>query len=66
MSFNDNVTLAAGNTVVFSVGPDGGLQNVGLNLTASSAVAPEPSTVALLCIGLLALIVFGKLKARLP
>jgi hypothetical protein len=64
VTFNNNVTLAPGNTVVFSVGPDSGLQNVGLNLTVSTeASAPEPSALVLLCIGLIALIVVGKLTA---
>jgi hypothetical protein len=62
VSFNDNLTLAAGNTVVFSVGPDGGLQNVGLNLTVSTGT-PEPSSTALLGIGLIAFVVLGKLSA---
>ena len=66
VAFNNNVTLAPGNTVVFSVGPDAGLQNVGLNLTVSTAgsAVPEPSTLVLLCIGLIALIVLGKLSAE--
>ena len=50
--FSDTVSLLAGNTVVFSVGPDGGLQNTGLSLTISPGTAtPEPSSIALLSVG---------------
>ena len=62
VAFTDNLTLAAGNTVAFSVGPDGGLQNVGLNLTISTGVTatPDPSTVGLLGTGLIALVGLAK------
>ena len=65
--FDDSVTLAAGDTVVFSTGPDGGLQNVGLNLTVSSTTAatPEPSAIVLLCIGLVAWIALRKSGRRI-
>lgn len=36
--FNLQLTLQAGTTVVFSVGPDGGLQNTGLALTIAPAL----------------------------
>ena len=46
--FDSHVSLAAGNAVVFSVGPDGGLQNTGLSLTITqSAATPEPSSLIL-------------------
>jgi hypothetical protein len=64
VAFNQSVTLAAGKTVVFSVGPDRGLQNVGLNLTVSTGTSavPEPSTRVLLGAGLIALIGFARTR----
>ena len=43
--FNTDVSLKAGNTVVFSAGPDGGLQNTGLSATVT--LLPEPNTCAI-------------------
>lgn len=48
--YNFTVGLAAGNTIVFSVGPGGGLQNTGLAATISAV--PEPETFALALAGL--------------
>jgi PEP-CTERM motif len=58
--FDTQVSLAAGNTVVFSVGPGGGLQNTGLEATITTTTTPEPSSLALLGAGILALL--GLLK----
>ena len=54
--FNTNVNLTAGETVEFSVGPGGGLQNTGLslNITDISSV-PEPASFALFGAGLVGL-----------
>ena len=49
--------------MVFSVGPDGGLQNVGLNLTVSTGT-PEPSGIALLGIGVIALVIVRASASR--
>ena len=46
--FDAEVSLTAGNTVVFSVGPGGGLQNTGLSATITEVTGvPEPSGLAL-------------------
>jgi hypothetical protein len=47
--FATDLPLAAGDTLVFSVGPGGGLQNTGLSATITSS--PEPSTFSLLLLG---------------
>jgi hypothetical protein len=66
--FNSNVRLAAGQTIVFSVGPGGGLQNTGLSatITAPSTSIPEPSSCNLLMLGtiLLAGVMTYKHKSR--
>lgn len=51
--FATDLSLAAGDTLVFSVGPGGGLQNTGLSATITSAptTAPEPSSFSLLMLG---------------
>ncbi len=49
--FDINLELAAGNTVVFSVGPGGGLQNTGLALNIATSSVPEPSTWAMMLLG---------------
>jgi PEP-CTERM motif len=48
--FDTEVSLTAGDTVVFSVGPGGGAQNTGLSATITTV--PEPGTYALLLVGL--------------
>jgi len=50
--FSTSVPLTAGETVGFSVGPGGGLQNTGLSATISTASTPEPATLALLGTGI--------------
>jgi hypothetical protein len=64
--FSTEVTLNAGNTVVFAVGAGGGLQNTGLAATVSleAATAPEPSTLAFLGAGT-TLLVFYKRRRRI-
>jgi hypothetical protein len=62
--FDTTLTLAAGQTLVFSVGPGGGLQNTGLSLTITTpptTTTPEPSGLALLGTGVIALLGFRKL-----
>jgi hypothetical protein len=56
--FNTSVSLTAGQTIVFSVGPGGGLQNTGLSavITSSSTMIPEPTSAILLLTGLLLLL----------
>jgi hypothetical protein len=51
--FSDDLNLAAGDTLVFSVGPGGGDQNTGLDatITTASAEAPEPSPLRLFLLG---------------
>jgi len=52
--FDTNISLIAGETVVLSVGPGGGLQNTGLSATittTSPAAIPEPSSFSLLTLG---------------
>lgn len=44
--FSENLSLAAGDTVEFSVGPGGGLQNTGVAATFSTV--PEPSSLLLI------------------
>lgn len=47
MPFNQTVTLAAGSTVVFSVGPAGGLQNTGLSAAITGPIgSAESPTIA--------------------
>ena len=41
--FATQVSLDAGNTVVFSVGPGGGLQNTGLSATITGPLSAQPS-----------------------
>jgi len=65
--FNTTVSLNAGNTLVFSVGPGGGLQNTGLSATITTipeTTIPEPSSLALLGTGIIALLGFRKLGNR--
>ena len=51
--FNTDVNLAAGETVVFSVGPAGGLQNTGLSATITPMTqTPEPCSLALFGAGI--------------
>ncbi len=58
--FDSDLSLAAGDTVVFSVGPGGGLQNTGVAATITAmSQTPEPSTLALLGAGI-ALLRFRK------
>jgi hypothetical protein len=61
--FDANVNLVAGETVEFSVGPGGGLQNTGLSAAIKSGPASvaEPGTLTLLSVGLLGL---GLLRRR--
>jgi hypothetical protein len=63
--FSTEVTLNAGNTVVFSVGAGDGLQNTGLatTVTLEAATLPEPSTLAFLGAGT-TLLVFYKRRRR--
>ena len=62
--FDTNVSLGTGETVEFSVGPGGGLQNTGLSATMTSGAAPipEPGALILLGVGLLGI---GVLRRRL-
>lgn len=55
------VPLTVGNTVIFSVGPGGGLQNTGLTATVSAV--PEPETYALMLGGLAILIATFRRKS---
>ena len=65
--FDTEVSLTAGETVEFSVGPGSGLQNTGLNLTitdlSSPSSIPEPASLALLATGLLG-IMSSRLRKR--
>ena len=61
--FDTDVSLTAGETVEFSVGPGGGLQNTGLSLTITSGVSvPEPGTLALVATGLTGLMLARRRK----
>jgi autotransporter-associated beta strand protein len=42
--FNAEVSLKTGNTIVFSVGPDGGLQNTGFSATITNTKVVSPLT----------------------
>ena len=55
--FDANVSLTAGDTVEFSVGPGGGTQNTGLaaTITTLAPCVPEPASFALLGTALAAL-----------
>ncbi len=52
--FSTAVALTTGETVVFSAGPDGGLQNTGLSatITSMSTSTPEPASLLLLGTGI--------------
>jgi hypothetical protein len=55
--YNATLPLTSGETVVFSVGPNGGLQNTGLAATISQVTqTPEPTSITLLGTGLGALL----------
>lgn len=50
--FNASVNLSVGNTVVFSVGPGGGVQNTGVSATISlTTVSPSPNILPQLAFG---------------
>ena len=57
--FDTDLSLTAGNTVVFSVGPGGGSQNTGLSAAITmippTAESPEPSTFAMAFVAFLAM-----------
>ncbi len=65
--FDTQVSLSAGNTIVFSVGPGGGSQNTGLSASITmippTATTPEPSSLVLLGAGA-AVLGFRKLTAK--
>jgi hypothetical protein len=63
--FTSVLSLNAGDTVVFSVGPGGGLQNTGLaaTITVGTPTVPEPSTLVLVGAGT-ALLGFYKRRRR--
>jgi hypothetical protein len=55
--YNATLPLTSGETVVFSVGPNGGLQNTGLAANISQVTqTPEPTSIALLGTGVAALL----------
>jgi hypothetical protein len=62
--FDTEVSLTAGNTVEFSVGPGGGSQNTGLSATITEV--PEPSSLALVgaAIAMLAMSRFRQQRRR--
>ncbi len=64
--FDTSLSLTTGETVEFSVGPDGGLQNTGLSLTITSpsSAIPEPSTWAMVLLGFVGLGFAGCRRAR--
>jgi hypothetical protein len=51
---DDGIFLNAGDTVTFSVGPNGGLQNTGL--TATITAVPEPAGITLISLGAFSLL----------
>jgi hypothetical protein len=63
--FSTAMTLTTGETVVFSVGPDGGLQNTGLAATITTATpTPEPSTLSFLATGVALLRIRYRRRSR--
>ncbi len=64
--FSTPLALTTGETVVFSVGPDGGLQNTGLSatITSMSTSTPEPSSLALLGTGITTFLRFRKVRGQ--